>query len=145
MTTSTTDAGTAVVRAYLDAVSNFDVDRIVATLHPDVVMHIPYAPDGIPSKVEGKAAVAEWFTAVPDLMAPLNFADHDIVALARDGDYLARYSGCTTVLPTGNPYRTSYVALFTLRDGLLISTTEYFDSVALVRGLGWTVTPPGQH
>ncbi|MFR9807115.1 nuclear transport factor 2 family protein [Pseudonocardia sp. RS010] len=142
MTASATETGTALVRRYIDAVSALDVDRIVATLHPDVVMHIPFAPEGIPTVVEGKAAVTEWFSAVPNLMAPLNYKDHDIVALEREGEYVARYSGSTTVLPTGNPYSTSYVALFTVRDGLLISTTEYFDAVALVKGLGWTVTPP---
>jgi ketosteroid isomerase-like protein len=46
------------------------------------------------------------------------------------------------VLPTGNPYRTDYAALFRVEDGLLISITEYFDAVALVKGLGWTVAPP---
>lgn len=144
MTTSTTETGTALVRRYIDAVSDLDLDGIVATLHPDVVMHIPFAPEGIPSVVEGKAAVTEWFSAVPNLMAPLNYTDHDIVALEREGEYMARYSGSTTVLPTGNPYSTSYVALFTVRDGLLVSTTEYFDAVALVKGLGWTVTPPAE-
>jgi uncharacterized protein len=144
MTASTTDAGTTLVRTYIDAVSALDVDGIVATLHADVVMHIPYAPEGIPKVVEGRDAVREWFTAVPNLMAPLNYTGHDIVALTREGEYVARYSGSTTVLPTGIPYGTDYVALFTVQDGLLISTTEYFDAVALVKGLGWTVTPPEQ-
>jgi ketosteroid isomerase-like protein len=136
------DPHTALIRRYLDAVASLDADGITATLHPDVVMHIPFAPEGIPSVVEGRDAVRDWFRAVPDLLAPLNFTGHDVVALARAGEYLARYSGSTTVLPTGNPYRTDYVALFTVEDDLLISTTEYFDSVALVNGLGWTVTPP---
>jgi hypothetical protein len=142
MTATTTSE--ALIRAYLDAVSDLDVDGIMATLHADVVMHIPFAPDGIPSRVEGKDAVREWFTGVPDLLEPLNYTGHDIVALGRDNDYLARCSGSTTVRPTGIPYSTDYIALFTVRDGLLVSTTEYFDSVALVKGLGWTVNPP-QH
>jgi uncharacterized protein len=144
MTATTTDAGTTLVRTYIDAVSALDVDGIVATLHPDVVMHIPFAPEGIPTEVKGRDAVQEWFSAVPNLLAPLNYTGHDIVALAREGEYVARYSGSTTVLPTGIPYRTDYIALFTVQDGLLISTTEYFDAVALVKGLGWTVTPPEQ-
>jgi uncharacterized protein len=144
MTTTGVGTHTALVRRYLEAVSDLDVEGIVATLHPDAVMHIPFAPDGIPSVVAGRDAVREWFGAVPDLLAPLNYVVHDIVGLQRDGEYLARYSGSTTVLPTGNPYRTDYVALFAVRDDLLISTTEYFDAVALVRGLGWTVTPPEQ-
>jgi uncharacterized protein len=144
MTASTTDAGTTLVRSYIDAVSELDVDGIVATLHPDVVMHIPFAPEGIPKAVEGREAVKEWFTAVPNLMAPLNYTGHDIVALEREGEYVARYSGSTTVLPTGIPYSTEYVALFTIKDGLLVSTTEYFDAVALIKGLGWTVQPPAQ-
>ena len=141
MTPVDADPHAALVRRYLDAVSDLDVDGIVATLHPDVVMHIPYAPDGIPSVVSGRDAVRDWFSAVPELLAPLNLTGHDIVALAREGEYLARYSGSTTVLPTGNPYRTHYAALFRIEDDLLITTTEYFDSVALVKGLGWTVAP----
>jgi hypothetical protein len=144
MSVTTTDAGTTVVRAYLDAVSDLDVEAITALLHPDVVMHIPYAPDGIPPKVEGKAAVVEWFSGMPNLMAPLNFANHDIVAVQREGEYIARYTGDTTVLTTGLPYRNTYISCFTVRDGLIINSTEFFDSVSLVRGLGWTVTPPAQ-
>lgn len=144
MTASTTDTETTLVRSYIDAVSDLDVDGIVATLHRDVVMHIPFAPEGIPKAVEGREAVKEWFTAVPNLLAPMNYTGHDIVALERPGEYVARYSGSTTVLPTGIPYSTEYVALFTVEEGLLLSITEYFDAVALVKGLGWTVTSPAQ-
>lgn len=142
MSVTTTDAGATVARSYLDAVSSLNVEAITALLHPDVVLHIPYAPDGIPKKVDGKAAATDWFTGLPSLMAPLNFGNYDIVAVARDGEYLARYTGHTTVLTTGQPYSTEYVSLLTVRDGLIVSSTEFFDSTALIRGLGWTVTSP---
>jgi uncharacterized protein len=89
-------------------------------------------------------AVTDWFAGLPGLMTPLNFANYDIVAVAREGEYLARYTGEATVLTTGLPCKNNYVSILTVRDGLIISSTEFFDSIALVSGLGGTVTPPGQ-
>lgn len=135
--------GAAVVRAYLDAVSVLDVAAIVATFHPEIVLHIPYAPDGIPRIVEGRTAAAEWFAGLPGLVAPMRFADHDIRALQQGGEFVAEYTGDSTVLPTGLPYRNRYISRFTVRDGLVVRLAEYFDPVELIRALGGSVAMPG--
>lgn len=112
--------GAAVVRSYLDAVSVLDVAGIVATFHEEIVLLIPYAPDGIPRIVEGKPAAAEWFAGLPGLVAPMRFADHDIQALQQPGEFVAEYTSDSTVLPTGLPYRNRYISRFTVRDGLVV-------------------------
>ncbi|RTL67630.1 MAG: nuclear transport factor 2 family protein [Pseudonocardiaceae bacterium] len=136
------DAGAAVVTAYLDAVGSLDVDAVVATFHPDIVVHIPYAPPGIPTVVEGKAAATDWFAGLPGLLAPMNFAGYDVQPLVAEGEYVAEYTSDSKVLTTGLPYANSYISRFTIRDGLIVRLAEHFDSVALVKALGGTVEMP---
>jgi len=136
------EPGPGVVRAYLDAVSAPDIPAVQDTFHPEIVLRIPYAPPGIPQVVEGKEAADPWFAGLPDLLAPMNFADHDIRALAEEGEYVAEYTSDSRVLTTGRPYRNTYISRFTVRDGLIVRLAEHFDNLALVVALGATVTMP---
>jgi uncharacterized protein len=132
----------SVVRAYLDAVGALDVDAIVATFHDDIVVHIPYAPPGIPRVVEGKPAAADWFAGLPAFVAPMKFADYDIQPLQAPGEYVAEYTSDSTVLPTGLPYSNHYISRFTIKDGKIIRLSEHFDAAALITAMGGTITMP---
>src|SRR3954471_16837635 len=51
------DDAAAVVRSVLELAGRMDVDGLAAHLADDVVMELPYAPDGYPKLHDGKAAV----------------------------------------------------------------------------------------
>src|SRR5690606_31272557 len=87
-----TDVGRALIVSYLDAVGSLDVAAISELFHPDGVLDIPYAPEGIPRTLRGRDAIAEFYAGLPEMVTPMNFADYRINALDTDGEYVAEYT-----------------------------------------------------
>jgi uncharacterized protein len=138
---SSTDRGKELISSYLDAVGLLAVDDIAPLFHVDGRLDIPYAPDGIPRTIEGRAAIDEFYQALPQMATPLNFSDYRIWALDEDGEYVAEYRSDSSFKATGAAYRNTYVARVTVRDGGIARFAEYFDPIPLVEALGGTVTP----
>ncbi|MDT7659013.1 MAG: Phenazine biosynthesis protein, partial [Pseudonocardiales bacterium] len=59
-----TNGSVAVVRRYLEALRRLDPEAMFAELDEDVVLELPVAPEGMPKRVEGKKAFAEFFGPV---------------------------------------------------------------------------------
>ena len=136
---------TAVVTRYLDAVGALDLDALADTFADDVVMDLPYAPPGFPTRVDGKEGVTGFFAALPEMITPLAFHDYELHLLADDAEsVLAHYASDARIRTTDRPYRNSYVSRFRVTDGAIIWFAEYFDPLVLVEALGGTVTMPGQ-
>jgi ketosteroid isomerase-like protein len=133
--------GRDVVVAYLDAVGRLDLPAIEATFADDVELVLPYAPPGFPKVSHGRT---EAMRVYPEgVMEPMRFADYRIDALeGRPGEYVAEYTSDTTVLPTGLPYRNTYISRFSVRDGRITRLAEFFDPIVLVTALGGAVTTP---
>jgi ketosteroid isomerase-like protein len=135
------DADRAVVVAYLDAVGRLDLPAIEATFDEDVELVLPYAPPGFPKVSRGRT---EAMAVYPEgVMEPMRFADYRIDALeGRPGEWVAEYTSDTTVIPTGRPYRNTYISRFSIRDGRIVRLAEFFDPVVLVVALGGAVSMP---
>lgn len=131
-----------VIRAYLDAVGQLSVDDIAPLFHEDGRLVLPYAPEGIPPVLEGRSAIAEFYTALPEKIGALNFADYRIRATEEPGHYVAQYTSDATMKETGAFYRNTYITTVTVRDGKIGELAEYFDPIRLVTALGGSVNPP---
>lgn len=136
------EADKQIIRTYLDAVGRLAVAEVAPLFHVDGRLVIPYAPEGIPPVLEGRAAIEEFYTALPQMIGALNFADCSILATEEPGRYVAQYTSDATMSQTGASYRNNYITTITVRDGLISELAEYFDPIRLVTALGGSVTPP---
>lgn len=134
--------GKELICSYLDAVSTLDVDAVAPLFHEDGVVDIPYAPEGIPRTLPGRDAIDDFYQALPNMATAMNFANYKISALETEGEFVAEYTSDATMKDTGAPYRNTYVALVTVRDGKIARFAEYFDPIPLVEALGGRVTTP---
>ncbi|MFF5992689.1 nuclear transport factor 2 family protein [Prauserella flavalba] len=135
--------GKALITSYLDAVGTLDVAAVAPLFHEDGVLDIPYAPSGIPRTLAGRAAIDEFYRALPELVTPMNFAGYRISALEEDGEFVAEYTSDSSMKQTGVPYRNTYVARVTVRDGKIARFAEFFDPIPLVEALGGRVIAAG--
>lgn len=138
-----TDADKQVIRNYLDAVGRLAVAEVPWLFHEDGRLVLPYAPDGIPPSIDGRAAISDYYGALPQMITALNFADYRIRATEEPGEYVAQYTSDATLRATGASYRNTYITTVSVRDGLISELAEYFDPIRLVTAMGGTVTPPG--
>lgn len=132
----------ALADEYLEAVGTLDIERLAAVLHDDVVLEVPFAPEGVPSRTEGKAAVVEYYSSIPDLVTPLGFGDRKIDTLENPDELVTEYSSDCTIIPTGKRYQNTYIARVSIKDGAVVRFAEYFNSAILIKALGGTAEMP---
>jgi uncharacterized protein len=108
-------------------VATGEVTALVDLCADDVVFEFPFAPPGRPVRVEGKPQVSDYLKAVSGrrrIEAVPNLEIHETV----DPDVaIIEMTMTGTVTATGAPYEQSYVAVLTVRDGLIARYRDYWN------------------
>lgn len=119
------------VREIYAAFGRGDIPAVLNALASDV-MWVVQGPSSVPhcGTRNGREGVAAFFRAIGENLAIKEFAPGVVVG---DGDRVVviGYERGTAV-PTGRPYQTEWVHVFTFFDGQVIEFREYADTAALV-------------
>ncbi|MGW6930478.1 nuclear transport factor 2 family protein [Lentzea sp. NPDC054927] len=93
----------------------------------DGVMEFPFAPPGYPSRLEGRAAIEDYLRDYPKMLDIRGFPKQ-VVHQSVDPDVaVAEFDAEGVVVATGKPYRFSYIAVITVRDGEIVSYRDYWN------------------
>ncbi|MDX8052677.1 nuclear transport factor 2 family protein [Lentzea sp. BCCO 10_0798] len=93
----------------------------------DGVMEFPFAPPGWPAGVEGRAAIEDYLRDYPKMLDIQGFPKQ-VVHQSADPDVLiAEFDAEGVVVATGKPYRASYIAVITTRDGEIAHYRDYWN------------------
>jgi ketosteroid isomerase-like protein len=93
----------------------------------DGVLEFPFAPPGFPTRVEGRAAIEDHLRDYPEMLDIQGFPKQ-VVHSTTDPDVLvAEFDAEGVVVATGKPYRFSYIAVITTRDGEIVSYRDYWN------------------
>ncbi|TCK22423.1 nuclear transport factor 2 family protein [Pseudonocardia endophytica] len=130
---NTTDTTGDAVRRYLEIMNKLDVEALNDLFADDVVVRLPYAPDPVPKRTEGRENAVALYSGFPQLITPPGFHDEVIWALEEPGEFVAEYRSDCTMLSTGKPYRNDYIARFSVRDGRLTQVAEWFDPIVFLQ------------
>jgi uncharacterized protein len=109
------------------SVETSDATALVDLCADDVVFDFPFAPPGRPTRVEGKSALGEYLTAVSGrrrIEAVPNLEIHETV---NPDVAIIEMTMTGTVTATGAAYEQSYVAVLTVRDGLIARYRDYWN------------------
>ena len=101
----------------------------------DAVMHRP-ATTGVlswRSTYNGRAGVAQFFKALGESLEPQQFDLNDFIAQDNKVVVLGYQKGRTK--PTGRPYETEFVHVWTIRNGKFTEFRAYNDTASLVESL----------
>lgn len=132
------------LQTHYAAISKLDVDAIMATFHPDIIIKAPFTPQiftaNVPGQIEGKEEVEKFFTSLLDLVAPLAFSDLNIEPLREPGEFVCRFKGNSKWLSTNRPYCNQYVSRLSVRDSLVYRMTEWYDPITIINAAGGKVT-----
>ena len=121
----------AAVQRGFTALSNGDVDAMLAGATDDFVLELPYADP--PKRIEGKAAAKEFLTeALTTFELDLTVTD---AYLCTDGTLIAEYVSRGRAVPTGKAYSNTYIAVLKFRDGKLCLQREFYNPVLSDRAL----------
>lgn len=106
-----------------------DIETFTTMYRDDAVHTFPFAPEGMPSRVEGKAAISEYMHRVPEIVT----FDGTVTGLtiSEGADTLTAEWSATGRFANGTPAALSYVAVVTFQDGLVKEYHDYMNPLDL--------------
>jgi uncharacterized protein len=124
------------IRTYFQLLSQKRMDEWLKLWADDGVQDMPYSPTGFPKRVEGKAAVAKHYSALPKSVGRMVFPDLIIYPMTDPNTFFVEFRGEIEVLATKKPYNNTYAGLFKFRDGKVVLFREYYDPIVFVEAWG---------
>ncbi|MDG4774640.1 nuclear transport factor 2 family protein [Solwaraspora sp. WMMD792] len=114
----------------LDHLLAKDMPGFLAHWHDDAVAEFPFAPPGYPRRLDGIAAVTGYLIDYPKLIDIAEFPNVTVHQSVDPEVVIAELTATGTVVPTGQPYRMSYVVVVTVRDGRIAHYRDYWNPLA---------------
>ncbi|MGP4008494.1 nuclear transport factor 2 family protein [Streptomyces sp. 4N124] len=97
----------------------------------DGVMEFPFAPEGWPRRLEGKAAVADYMRDYPEHIDLHDFPSLKIHETTEPTTVVVEMRGTGRLVKSGAPFDMTYIAVVTVEDGLLTQYRDYWNPLAL--------------
>lgn len=104
-------------------------------LAPDAVMEFPFAPEGLPRRLDGRAAVQAYLARLGALIAFDHVGDATVHAAAEPELVVLEFEGFGRGVATGTAYAQRYVSIIRLRDGEIVHYRDYWNSLAVLQAL----------
>ena len=101
---------------------------------PDVVFEFPYAPEGLPQRLDGIATLADHVTRLAPM---LELREFTLKAVYPSQDTIIIEFSCEgSGIATGLPYDQDYISVVTLRDGRIGHYRDYWNPLVALSALG---------
>ncbi|GHC59825.1 nuclear transport factor 2 family protein [Streptomyces cinnamoneus] len=95
------------------------------------IFEFPFAPEGWPKRLEGKAAVAEYMRGYPDRIDLHDFPHVEIHQTTAPETIVVEMRGVGRLVGTGSPFDMSYIAVVTVKNGLITRYRDYWNPLAV--------------
>jgi uncharacterized protein len=103
-----------------------DADGLADLYAPDAVIESPFAPPGVPSRLEGRAAIREYSRHV--LASPVRLEDYEVTELYQTQDpevVIVEVRAKATLTTTGQSYATTSIQVLRIRDGEIVLFRDF--------------------
>jgi ketosteroid isomerase-like protein len=96
------------------------------------VIELPFAPPGVPRRVEGRDAITAFFERSAGVFQSIAFCDIEVEQLADPTRAVARFRSEGVMASTGRSYINNYISIATVKADKLILYREYFDPMVAI-------------
>ncbi|MBQ2263688.1 MAG: nuclear transport factor 2 family protein [Loktanella sp.] len=109
-------------------------DDMLDLFTDDIVFEFPFAPEGLPTRFEGRDALTGHLAKLGPL---LSLGEMELHAVYPSGDtVIAEFSCKGRGVQTGLPYDQNYVSVITLRDERIARYRDYWNPLVVLAALG---------
>lgn len=112
------------------------VDGLAPLLHERIVMELPYAPKGTPTRIDGRDAVVTALGFIKTQMKYFRIIPHEVYECLERGTVILEATSVGQWLAPAPMYQNRYVFVFGFDDGLLLSWKEFFNPYAVIWSQG---------
>nr|WP_315222731.1 nuclear transport factor 2 family protein [uncultured Flavobacterium sp.] len=135
MENSKNTSAVQLLRNSLDTFLAKDMKGWSALCAEDVVAEFPFAPEGSPSRFEGREALYAYLKDYPGFIDVKTIPALKIYGTDDVNIAIAEWSASGVVIANGNPYEMSYATFVTFRDGLIVNYREYWNPQAFQKAM----------
>src|SRR5258705_5824106 len=114
---NSTTAATELIKKSFDRFLAKDMKGWSELCDDNVVVEFPFAPEGSPSRVEGRTAIYEYLRNYPSFIDVHKIPTLKIYATNNPNMAIAEWSVTGKVISNGNPYEMMYATFVTFRNG----------------------------
>jgi uncharacterized protein len=101
----------------------------------NVIAEFPFAPEGSPTRIEGRPALYEYLKNYPSFIDVKTLPTLQIYTTNNPDVAIAEWSASGKVISNGNPYEMSYATFVTFKHGLIVSYREYWNPLAFQKAM----------
>lgn len=120
-----------------ELVKAYDLGRFADMFAAEGVMELPFAPDGVPRRIEGREAIRRFLVPAAEaakrsgrrILGYTGVVVHESV----DPDVIVVEFDLNGTREPGAPYRYSYIQVMRVRDGEIALLRDYIDPRVFVR------------
>lgn len=128
---STTTAPADLYRHGLQLLLDKNIPAWTDLWDEDGILEFPFAPDGWPKRLEGKAAVAEYMRGYPDHIDLHDFPSVEIHQTVVPETIVVEMRAVGLLVETDGPFDMTYIAVVTVRNGLITCYRDYWNPLAV--------------
>lgn len=119
---------------------DYDMDAQADLYAPDGVVDFPFAPPGMPRRIEGQEAIRRVLTAAGEQARRAGrriVAYRDLVVHETSDPevIVAEFMLHGEVITTGDTYQMSFIQVLRVRNGQIVAMRDYFDPQAMAKVL----------
>jgi hypothetical protein len=97
------------------------------------VMEFPYAPPGLPVRLDGRDAIAGHLDMAAGLIAFDRMGEPTVHPSTDPGVVVLEFEGCGHGVATGEPYGQSYISVIRTEGGRIVHYRDYWNPIAVLR------------
>jgi ketosteroid isomerase-like protein len=127
---------TEVVHRAMELLLARDMAGFAALWAPDGTIEFPFAPEGYPQRVEGRAAVTEYLRDYTDHVDVRAITERTVRRTEDPEVVVVEFAVDGAAVRTGRPYRMRYICVITVRDGEIAAYRDYWSPLAAAEALG---------
>ncbi|MFE2375616.1 nuclear transport factor 2 family protein [Streptomyces sp. NPDC059398] len=131
MTTDTAPAD--LYRHGLRLLLDKDIEGWVGLWDENGVFEFPFAPDGWPRRLEGRAAIADYMRGYPGHIDLHDFPSVEIHRTTSPRTIVTEMRGVGRLVRTGSPFDMTYIAVVTFDNGLITHYRDYWNPLTILR------------
>lgn len=95
------------------------------------VLEFPFAPDGWPKRLDGRTAIGDYMRDYPDHIDVHDFPDVRIHRTDAAETIVVEMRGVGRLVENDKPFDMSYIAVVTVKDGLITHYRDYWNPLAV--------------
>ncbi|GAA3781475.1 nuclear transport factor 2 family protein [Micromonospora maritima] len=125
-----------VVERILRAGREGDVEAFVELMAPEGYIEWPFRPAGVPGRVRGRADVRRHLTEAAGTLVTFDEYRDLVIHETLDPEVVVvEYDAVGTLVASGAPFAQTVIAVFRVRDGLVVSYRDYINPLPLIEAL----------